>query len=191
MGLAWRSVQGRKWLGLHILVIAIMLATFVRMSVAQTTGSVDGKVTDANGAAVGGAIVTITAKATGRAIGASTTPAGTYTSGALAPGDYTIKVEAKNFKTAEASVAVQPGASSSANFKLEPPAVLLNIEQARVERLLSGPEIDKLPINGWAPWPRTAHRAGSHRHNRRNRRRPHSECCAGSDRRVFNPAVTA
>src|SRR5579863_3250241 len=69
---------------------------------AQTTissGSVQGTVTDPSGAVVRGATVTVTNKATGGTIQATTDSSGIYTSGALTPGTYTIRVEAKGFKT--------------------------------------------------------------------------------------------
>ncbi len=148
MGLGWKSVSKGKLLGFRILLIIIILPLFLRPALAQTTGNIAGKVTDTKDAAVSGARVTITDKATGRAIGVSTASSGTYVSGELAAGDYMVRVEAKNLKTAEASVTVSAHASSSANFKLEPPAVLPNIESSGVERVLAGEEIEDLPVNG-------------------------------------------
>jgi hypothetical protein len=67
-----------------------------------TTGSVRGVVTDQNGAIVPGAKVTITKKAAGTSGTTQTSDAGSFEFTNLQPGeDYTVKVEAANFKAAE------------------------------------------------------------------------------------------
>src|SRR5580700_7429327 len=86
-----------------ITLVAIMLV-LAAASFAQTTistGSIQGTVTDQSGAVVSGATVIITGKATGRVVTVTSSSSGTYTSGALTPGDYTIRVEAQGFKTVE------------------------------------------------------------------------------------------
>ena len=65
---------------------------------AQTTiatGSIQGTVTDSSGAVVEDASVVITNKATGQAISRATSGGGVYSSGALTPGSYDVRVEAK------------------------------------------------------------------------------------------------
>ena len=68
---------------------------------AQTisTGSIQGTVTDPNGAVIPNAAVTITNKATGQALKVNTSGSGTFTSGPLVPGNYEVKVEAQGFQT--------------------------------------------------------------------------------------------
>ncbi len=124
-----------------------------------STGSVQGTVTDPSGALVGGAKVTINNKSTGRLITVTTTSAGAYTSGALTPGDYTIRIEAPGFKTTEIPVTVQVGVTASGNAKLQvgqasqlvevqASAVEVNTEQATIQGVLTTQQIENLPING-------------------------------------------
>src|SRR5215204_7097772 len=65
----------------------------------QTTGNVRGVVTDPNGAAVANARVTITNRQTNISHDAQTNDSGEYRFNNLLTGDYTITVEAANFKT--------------------------------------------------------------------------------------------
>ncbi|MGB6250153.1 MAG: carboxypeptidase-like regulatory domain-containing protein [Terriglobales bacterium] len=118
-----------------------------------------GTVTDPSGALVGGAKVTINNKSTGRLITVTTTSAGAYTSGALTPGDYTIRIEAPGFKTTEIPVTVQVGVTASGNARLQVgqasqvvevqgSAIEVNTEQATIQGVLTTQQIENLPING-------------------------------------------
>ncbi len=146
----------------NVLLTIAVLTGFSIALYAQTTistGSVQGTVTDQSGALVAGAKVTITNKSTSRVNVATTTSAGAYASGALTPGDYAVRVEAKGFKTVQASLTVQVGVTSSGNYKLqvgESKEVVVvvaseqqvNTEQATVEGVLTAQQIENLPING-------------------------------------------
>ncbi|HEY4661170.1 MAG TPA: carboxypeptidase regulatory-like domain-containing protein [Terriglobales bacterium] len=132
------------------------------MALAQTTistGSIQGTITDQSGAVVSGAKVAITNKGTGLTLSVTTTSSGTYASGALNPGEYRVRVEAKGFKTSEAPVTVQVNVTSSANLKLavgqesevvevQGSEVAVNTEQATVQGVLTAQQIENLPING-------------------------------------------
>ena len=131
-------------------------------SLAQTTistGSIQGVVTDPSGAVVSDAKITISNKATGRVITTRTTSAGAYTSGALTPGDYTLRVEAQGFKTSETGITVQVGVTAPGNVKLQVgqatqvvevqgTEVTVNTQQATVQGVLTTEQIENLPING-------------------------------------------
>jgi hypothetical protein len=123
------------------------------------TGSIQGTVTDPNGAVVPNASVTITNQATGQASKLTSSGSGTYASGALIPGLYTVRIEAKGFQTQVINVPVQVGniASGSARLTLGQStevvevtgsAVAVNTEQATVQGVLSTQQIENLPING-------------------------------------------
>src|SRR5580693_2980421 len=124
-----------------------------------STGSIQGLVTDPSGAVVGGAKISISNKATGRVIIAKSTSAGAYTSGALTPGDYTLRVEAQGFKTSEMPLTVQVGVTASGNVKLQlgqatqvvevqGTEITINTQQATVQGVLTTQQIENLPING-------------------------------------------
>src|ERR1700732_2816184 len=142
--------------------IALLLMLSSTLVWAQTTvaqGSIQGTVTDPSGAVVSGARITITNKATGQVATTTSSSSGTYSSGGLIPGDYTVRVEAKGFKTTELPVIVQVAVTSSGNVKLEVgegttvievqgSAVTVNTEQATVQGVLTADQIDRMPVDG-------------------------------------------
>src|SRR3954465_1922719 len=152
---------------IHISVGCLLLAVFIAVGVSPTvsaqttisTGSIQGTITDQSGAVVSGAKVAITNKGTGLTLSVTTTSSGTYASGALNPGEYRVRVEAKGFKTSEAPVTVQVNVTSSANLRLavgqesevvevQGSEVAVNTEQATVQGILTAQQIENLPING-------------------------------------------
>ncbi len=154
--------QMRAMFALCCLLAAIILTALSPMLLAQTTistGSIQGIITDQSGAVVPDAKVTITNKGTGQVISVTTTSAGAYASGALIPGEYLVKVEAKGFKSTEAPVTVQVNVTSAGSFKLsvgqeneiievQGSNVEVNTEQATVQGVLTAQQIENLPING-------------------------------------------
>jgi hypothetical protein len=148
---------------LLLLVLLTLSALFVSsVALGQTTvaqGSIQGTVADPTGAVVGGAKVTITNKATGQVSTTTSSSSGIYNSGGLIPGDYVVRVEAGGFKTTQLPVVVQVAVTASGSIKLEigtgatvvevqGAAVTVNTEQATVQGVLSGDQIDNLPVNG-------------------------------------------
>ncbi len=146
-----------------LLALVILSAVFLSsVAFAQTTvaqGSIQGTVTDPTGAVVSGAKITITNKATGQVATTTSSSSGTYNSGGLIPGNYVVRVEAKGFKTSQLPVVVQVTVTASGNLKLElgqeatvvevqGTTVTVNTEQATVQGVLSGEQIDNLPVNG-------------------------------------------
>src|SRR5260370_18657222 len=100
-------------------VLVSLVVPFASAEVSVSAGSVSGTVTDPQGAAVPNAKVTISNKDTGISQTLATSDSGTFTSGALAPATYVVRVEAKNFKTYQTTLAVQVGQISTANARLE------------------------------------------------------------------------
>jgi Carboxypeptidase regulatory-like domain/TonB-dependent Receptor Plug Domain len=157
-----KSLSSRFRGALSWLVMATMVLAVPTCGLAQTTisqGSIQGSVTDPSGALVPRAQVTISDKATGQVIKTTTSSAGTYSSGALLPGRYTLRVEAKGFKSVEVPVTVQVAVTSAGNVKLElgretetvevqVPNIQVNTEQSTVQGVLTADQIDKLPIDG-------------------------------------------
>jgi len=148
----------------RVVVLTLAAALLVPLStmLAQTTistGSIVGAVTDPSGAVVGGAKIQITNKGTGQVVTTTTTSSGSYASGALTPGNYTVRVEAQGFKTLETPVSVEVGVTAAGNFKLQvgetgqlvevqATELQVNTEQATVQGVINTEQIENLPING-------------------------------------------
>src|SRR5712692_911188 len=149
-----------RFISLMALVTVVLLSSALVM--AQTTvsqGSIQGTITDPSGAVVSGARIIITNRSTGQVVTTTTSSTGTYSSGALLPGNYWLKVEAKGFKTAATPVLVEVAVTSAGNIKLElgqesqvvevqASSIQVNTEQATVQGVLTGDQIDKLPVDG-------------------------------------------
>lgn len=144
------------------IVLVVVTCLMGPSAIAQTTistGSIQGTISDLSGALVNSAKVTIKSKETARVILTTTNSAGTFTSGALIPGNYAVRIEAQGFKSVEIEVTVQVNVTASANARLSPglstetievqaSAVTLNTEQATVQGVLTSQQIQNLPING-------------------------------------------
>jgi hypothetical protein len=124
-----------------------------------STGGVSGTVTDPQGATIPNAKVTLANKDTGTNQVVETGSTGSFTYGSLSPANYTIRVEAKGFKTFLITVPVQVGQIASVGAKLElgdslsvvevtGSAIRVNSEQASVQDVLTAADIDQLPVNG-------------------------------------------
>ena len=147
---------------LSFLILFVAVVSFTLPAWAQSTistGSIQGTVTDPNGAVVPSANITITNKATGQATKLSSSSTGTYASGALQPGTYEVRIEKAGFQTQLMNIPVQVGVTSSGNAKLSVgkanevvevtgTGVSINTEQATVQGVLTTQQIENLPING-------------------------------------------
>ncbi len=144
------------------MVAGLLFAFFSCACFAQTTvsqGSIQGTVTDQTNALVPDATITISSRTTGQTVKVKTSSSGTYNSGGLPVGDYQVRVVAKGFKAALLTIPVQIAVTSSGNVKLEvgletttvdvqSNAITVNTEQSAVQGVLSGEEIDNMPVNG-------------------------------------------
>ncbi|MGA7853391.1 MAG: carboxypeptidase regulatory-like domain-containing protein [Candidatus Acidiferrales bacterium] len=147
-----------------VIAFALLLAMSIgskRLGAQATvgTGSIEGVITDATGAVIPNAKVTITNRDTGRTIAQVSTSAGTFNVGSLIPGNYAVRVEEPHFKTSETTVVVQVGVIATVSPKLEVgastaivevtgEAVAVNTEQAQVAGVLNAEQIENLPVNG-------------------------------------------
>src|SRR5580700_2414168 len=144
------------------LALAITFLLSSTLLLAQTNvgnGSIQGSVTDPSGAVVSGAKITITEKSKGVASIRTSDSKGSYTSGSLIPGVYSVRVEAPGFKTTEVPVTVQVDNTATANVKLEvgqtsqvveveASSVSVNTEQPTVQGVITENQIANLPVNG-------------------------------------------
>ena len=113
-----------------LLVCLVVLLCAAMPALAQRDmGTVLGTVTDATGAIVPGATVTIIEEATGITNVVQTDPAGNYIRPLLKPGGYRVEVEAPGFKKAiQSGVVLASQSRVQANFVLELGAVTETIE---------------------------------------------------------------
>ena len=130
---------------------------------AQTvgTGSIVGTVTDAQQKALSGAAVSITNKTTAAVIHVATSPAGIYSSGPIQPGEYVISIEIKGFNPERLPLAVHVGNTTRGDVTMRvgtekaqlevAVGTAVNVEQATVQSVVDGNQMEKLPIGGRNP----------------------------------------
>ena len=144
---------------LMLVAVAAMVGQPAWSQATISTGSIQGTVTDPQGAAVVSAEVTISSQNGGKSIEVVTNGSGLYNSGALTPGIYAVRVSAQGFQTIALSLTVQVGSITSGNIALTlgsqatvvevtSGAVLVNTEQAEVQGVVTQDQIENLPING-------------------------------------------
>jgi Carboxypeptidase regulatory-like domain len=125
----------------------------------ETTSAILGQLTDVTGAAVGGSTVTVTSRDTGFARSIKTDTQGRFDFPELAPGAYTVRVEAKGFEAQHVAVFARLGQKQTVNFALKlaqtqqtvevnaaPP--LLNPENANTTTNFDAPALETLPNPG-------------------------------------------
>ena len=123
-------------------------------------GTILGTVTDSSGAVVGNAQVDVTNVATGVVSHTSTSANGDFTSPYLAPGIYSVTVQAQGFQKAVAdnitlavaqqarvNVTMKPGQVSE-TVQVEASSVSLDTDSAAVAQLVSQKQVEQLPLNG-------------------------------------------
>jgi len=103
-----------------IFVVACFLCGAVSIFAQGTnSGTIRGRVTDANGASVSGATVKVTDVSTGISRDLITNDSGEYEAASLKPGSYTVAVNTPGFKTTVVNVALTGSDAVRADAKLE------------------------------------------------------------------------
>ncbi len=141
--------------------VALLLVVFVLPSTAQTTkGTIVGTVTDASGAVVAGATVTVKNVNTGATRDVTTSDDGTYTVPLLDIGYYTVTAAAPGFQTVTREnikldiadrlpVDIELSASGSAEaVTVTAEAPIIQSESSERGSVISGREVTELPLNG-------------------------------------------
>jgi hypothetical protein len=143
-------------------VVVLLSASFLSLpATAQTTtGRILGTITDATGATVNGAVVTVSDVERGTVRTFTTEAGGDYAAPNLQPGQYKVRVEAKGFKTAErTSIQLEVASDAVVDVALQPGNIvdvvtvteevpLINLTSATLGGTLSNKEINDLPLNG-------------------------------------------
>ena len=96
---------------------ALLLSWSATATAAQTTGSIEGAVVDANGNPLPGVVVTVTGP--GARQEHVTGAEGAYAAAGLPAGDYVVTAMLPGFETAEAPVSVRAGATASVPITLQ------------------------------------------------------------------------
>ena len=148
------------------LLLAVLFCVFAvtpsaLYSQTATSGAVSGVVSDPTGAVVPAATVTLTNHGTNISQTATTDSGGRYEFPSVDPGLYTVRVTAKGFRTSVVTgLQVVVAKSSSVDVKLELGQVAQTVEvtvsgmnelqttDATVGEVLSGTELNRLPVNG-------------------------------------------
>ena len=142
-----------------LLATVLLLAGTALAQSTISTGTIQGTITDASGAVITDVSVAITSNATNQKVTKTTSDTGSFNSGPLTPGAYTVRIEHKGFQSVSMPVQVQVGSTANANAKLQigsesqtvevtSQAVVVNTEQPTVQGVLTSKEIENLPVNG-------------------------------------------
>lgn len=167
--MVFRRAQESKTLRGHWLPWLIAAVAWLALAgpaaYAQFGSSLSGTVLDSSGAAIQGATVTLTSKATGQKRTVVTNGTGAYTFSELPPGDYQVIVTATGFKKNDlTSVSLAAETPRSVNITLETGGAEqtvtvngnetpeLQTADASIGSTIDSQEVERLPINGGDPY---------------------------------------
>ena len=160
----------KKSLGSILLSVAlaggVSVITFAPQSLhAQADlGSISGIVTDASGALIGKATVTVTNTATGAVRSSVTNAKGEYTISQLNPGNYTVSITGTGFGTTEETIALSVGGTATFNPKLAvagsktevvvsaDDTTSVHLDSPEVSTVITNEDIQNLPLADRDPY---------------------------------------
>ncbi|WP_260703426.1 carboxypeptidase regulatory-like domain-containing protein [Edaphobacter flagellatus] len=146
----------KKIFGLLLVLLSVSGLTLAQTNI---SGDVAGTVTDATGAVVSGATVTVTSIEKGSVNTVTTNAGGQYRVSLLSPGKYTVDVTAPNFTKVQQKITVSAGTVSAVDVKLTlgsqtttvevtADAQLLHTEDAQLTTNFSYEQVQSLPNPG-------------------------------------------
>src|SRR5262245_60387268 len=142
-----------------LLSTTIVLLSVVSLVGQTNKGGIGGTVSDANGAQIAGATVTVTNLGTGQKVTVTTGESGTFSIQSLDPVTFSVAVEAKGFKkTVVEPVKVDTAAVATANVTLETgniseqvmitgDAALINSDSATTSHTITSRQLQDVPLN--------------------------------------------
>jgi hypothetical protein len=144
---------------ISLALLAVLMLPGTLKAQSLISGNIAGTVTDATGAAVPNATVTVTSKASGAIQTAVSNGTGGYHVSLLEPGDYTLAVTAQGFQQTTTTVSVNAGVVTSANISLvvgsasqtiqvTASAPLLNTQAADLSTTFTQQQVQGLPNPG-------------------------------------------
>src|SRR5579871_4305028 len=116
----------KNWSVITFLLVALSLAAVARAQ--SPEGALTGVVSDAQGARVTGAKVTVSAIGLSQTRHAQTNTVGEYRIESLPPGEYEVRVEAKGFAARTGRITVAVTSAATLNVKLQPAKVNQTID---------------------------------------------------------------
>jgi len=146
-----------------IFLLALVAESFVTAPIAYSQdvgGAVTGAVTDASGAILPTAKVTVTNEATNVSVSKQVNSSGLFTFSNLQPGFYTVRAEASGFATlVNSHIELTTGYTQRVDLKLQVGSVtqeltvsgqapLVDTESNRVSELVTARQVQNLPLNG-------------------------------------------
>ena len=138
----------------------VLFLTSLPLHAQVDTGAILGTVTDASGAEIHGATVTMTNEGTNATLSTTSGNDGGYKFTPLPIGQYTVTVTFQGFTTTtQRHITVNVGSEVVANFALKPGAVtetievasttpVLETQDASVGQVVDSRNVDNLPLNG-------------------------------------------
>src|SRR5437867_1963765 len=162
MGIARRSARGFVGISCALIVMVMLCLLGPEPACAQSTvGTILGTVTDASGAAVPSATITVTNTDTGTSRTVATDDAGTYQVPRLLPGNYRINAERAGFRKAVVTgIALQVNQEARYDLRLEvgdlaqqvevsaQGVVQVQTDDATLGQVVDQKKIEELPLNG-------------------------------------------
>jgi len=155
-----RSRFGLRYFPRILMVVGSLFLLCAPVHAQGNAGRILGTVTDASGAAVVGATVTITDVQRGISRGLTSDSAGEYAAPNLLPGAYTVRAEAKGFRTVQHSgLSLEVGQDLRVDLTLQPgeqtetvvvteQIPLVDTTSATLGGSFSNQAINDLPLNG-------------------------------------------
>lgn len=149
--------------GLKFLLMILAVLLPIGATAQSDLSSISGTVTDPSGALVQDAAVTLSSEATGASHKTKTNRSGFYTIPGLAPGQYTITVEAKGFqRLVSTGNKLDPSIPKTTNLKLvvggttqevtvQGSQTTLEADSATLGREITSKDVESLPVNGRNP----------------------------------------
>jgi len=150
----------------RVVLRALIMVSLASIASAQFRASIQGTVTDASGAVVSGATVTLTNQETNKSQQTTTSDEGFYRVSGLAPGRYTVSAEVSGFKKKVLQdVVINAEQTEGINLTLEAgevtesvtitagsQATQLETEHANIDRAITTQEIRRIPQAGRDPY---------------------------------------
>ncbi|MEQ1641829.1 MAG: TonB-dependent receptor [Pyrinomonadaceae bacterium] len=144
----------------RIVCLAISIMSVATLGIAQTESArISGTVSDANGAPLSGATVSIRSLGTAREVKTVTNEDGSYSILSLQPGRYQIEVGQANFKTLKQEVTLEVAQNANLNFTLQAGVISetvtvtseipqVDTSSSALSQVIQGREAVELPLNG-------------------------------------------